>query len=175
MKTRGILLILFLLLANSCDRGTGYIMVNNKSQIPIACYVADGVSSGFSYPDTSLTTTINTYCLTENIANSSVILESRFGYSYDWLLSFTQEGILSVFVFDQALADSKGWELTFSGNNYIVRYDLSVKDLELLQGTICFPPSELMRNVRMFPAYEEVVERYPAMVGRPYKERAELE
>jgi hypothetical protein len=41
----------------------------------------------------------------------------------------------------------------------LVRYDLSVDDVEVLQETIPYPPSPAMRYMKMYPPYEEVLRR----------------
>ena len=162
-------LLLFMLLAmqacNMEDFGDADVFLYNRSGLSIASYPADGTNSGFSYPDTLLPRTINAFHLKENIISEDWVL-SWCAPSYKHLLSGTQAGVLSVFVFNQAIVNDEGWESVLSHQNYMVRYDLTAKDLESLQGAIYFPPSDAMRNVRMFPPYEEVIQKYPAIAGK---------
>lgn len=42
----------------------------------------------------------------------------------------------------------------------IARYDLTLDDLTLLDWEISFPPNESMRNIHMYPPYEDIIAKY---------------
>jgi hypothetical protein len=44
-------------------------------------------------------------------------------------------------------------------NRILVRYDLSIDDVELLKETIPYPPTPAMRDMKMYPPYEEVLRK----------------
>ncbi len=158
-----LLIMLAFLACHSCrgwfppDVGVTGIQMKNNASYDIACYVADGLNSGFSYPDTLLSLKINSFCLTEEIKDSDWIYGLRVREGYDGLVQFTKKGILSVFVFNQEDVRTIGLEEVFFNNLYIVRYDLSAEDLRLMKGIIFFPPCESMINIHMFPAYEHFI------------------
>ena len=63
--------------------------------------------------------------------------------------------ILMVFVFDADTIDYYGW--SYIRDNHInitkQRYDLSLDDLIKLDFILQFPPTEEMRNIKMWPPY----------------------
>ena len=60
---------------------------------------------------------------------------------------------LSVYVFNDDTLARYGWQTV--RENYLVhqRYDLSLDDLKLLNWQLYFPPSEEMRDIKMWPPY----------------------
>lgn len=54
----------------------------------------------------------------------------------------------------------KGWEGIRDDYDILVRYDLTYDNLKVLNDTIPFPPTEAMKNMKMWPPYEEVVKKY---------------
>ena len=150
MKNK-LILILTLCIVKSCvgfDLGDCKITLNNESSHPIACFVADGFNSGFSYPDTKLQFPLNDFCLTEHIMGLTEIYASRSG-SYEHMLSSTKQGVLSVYIFDQIAVDQEGWETLINKDAYLVRYDLTANNLEDLDGNLSFPPSPEMKDIKV--------------------------
>ena len=43
--------------------------------------------------------------------------------------------------------------------NVICRYELSVSDLQMINYTIPYPPSPAMRDMKMYPSYEEITNK----------------
>lgn len=158
--------IFFILLAAfafvSCEgigcRGITYVSLINLSNKEVAVLVA-GYRSGFSYPDTLLADKMTDdlyqkYHINERILDSAYIISAK-AYSYKELVSmFSSSGFYSTYIFDQHDVDSLGWKAIFKENNYIVRYDLTAKDLNRLKGRVFYPPTKRMKEVRMFPTYE---------------------
>ena len=152
-----VFLIALLFSANGCmEPGDVDIYLTNHSNIKLAVFVADGLNSGFSYPDTTLPASLNAFCIRQNIVDTCVIWGSTCG-TYERLLSTTQKGILSVYIFNQDTINKYGWTGTFLNDQYIVRYDLSADYFCPPLADISFPPSEKMINVRMWPPYETVL------------------
>ena len=144
------------------DRGDIHLYLKNDSGKEIACLVADKNNAGFSYPDTLLPSAplYPQYCITESIVGTTEFMGGR-AYNYsDILKQSTQKGILSVYIFSQEDVDENGWEDILTNNRYLVRYDLSAKDLDRLSGTIYFPPTEEMKDVKMSPAYQTVLDNF---------------
>lgn len=156
---RAFLFLTLLFASNSClelglcDLGDVHIYLNNLTEKDVACYVADGLNSGFSYPDTDLPNDVNFFCLKERINKRSAVWSGRAG-NFENLLKTTQQGILSIYIFDQETIDIEGIRAVFLNNNYIARYDLTAENLESLNGDIYYPPTPSMRNVQMFPLFD---------------------
>ena len=125
------LLIVFLFqecqIGNHREYGDISIMLKNSSDYCLSCFVADGINSGFSYPDTLLPLELNKYCLKENIKDSSFIWGMRGGIKQ--LLSQTNQGVLSIYVFNQSTIDNVDWQDIVECNLYLVRYDLTEDNL----------------------------------------------
>lgn len=154
-------LLLLLLNSSTCYIGCPgdiELFLDNSSDGIVACFVASGHMT-ISYPDTLLPKTQPNELMTEQIKGSTCIW-SRRGYDYSYFFSFTQEKVLSVFIINQEDIDNIGWEGISSQNKYLVRYDLTESDLNRLKGTLSFPPSVDMKNVKMWPRYEEVIRPY---------------
>ncbi len=74
-------------------------------------------------------------------------------------MSVTHCGVLSVYLFKQEDVDNFGWEYLSEHNGYLVRYDLRLNDLRLLNDTLYYPPTPAMKDIHMFPPYEIVIKR----------------
>ena len=158
MKRFFLLVMLIISLCSCVDLGYVDIRIFNDSDIPIACFVADGVNSRFAYPDTLLQAKLDTFCLKENIpCYSSKLIYSGQG-NYDMTLSrFLNIERLSIYVFSQSEVIDKGWDLIVKNNQYLVRYDLLADDLEMLNGEVHYPPTAEMSTMHMYPPYSDVV------------------
>ena len=68
-------------------------------------------------------------------------------------ISFPNDTLI-VNIFDEEVLESNAWEDI--GNNYMVlqRYDLSLQDLQQLNWQISYPPTEAMKDMKMYPPYE---------------------
>ncbi len=58
-----------------------------------------------------------------------------------------------VFVFNADTLETHGWDYAKEHNMVMQRYDLSLTDLQNLNWTLTFPPTEEMRNIKMWPPY----------------------
>ena len=70
--------------------------------------------------------------------------EAQFGNEYDTLL---------VFIFNADTLDFYGWDSVCANYKVLQRYDLSLEDLQYLDFKLCFPPSETMKQIHMWPPY----------------------
>lgn len=62
----------------------------------------------------------------------------------------------SVFVLDKQVLDTVSWKQICSDYMVLCRYDLSGLDLKQLNSTIPYPPSPTMKDMKMYPPYEEI-------------------
>lgn len=66
-----------------------------------------------------------------------------------------RSGVFMVYVFDEEILASTPWDTI--GKYYMIlrRYDLTLGDLKMLNWEISYPPTEEMKNVKMYPPYGE--------------------
>ena len=77
------------------------------------------------------------------------------------LFSYLPHDTLSVFVLHADTVRKYSWDEIRNSYNIVVRYDLSEEDVRSFEdNTIPFPPTESMRNMKMWPPYEEVKNKY---------------
>ena len=62
---------------------------------------------------------------------------------------------MSVFIFDAKVLDTYSWEEIRDNYMILKRYDLSLEDLQKLDFTLYYPPTEAMKDIKMYPPYEE--------------------
>ena len=159
MRRAIIFFICVVVLCPSCrflpyEQGEHCIYLKNESGYMLSCFVADEFNSGFSYPDTLLPANPNPVCMVDSIMDSGLIFSRML--SWESIFSYTHSGVLSVYLFKQEDVDNLGWKYLSEHNGYLVRYDLRLNDLRLLDDTLYYPPTMAMRNIHMFPPYEKV-------------------
>ena len=72
---------------------------------------------------------------------------------------------LRLFIFQDDIVDNYGWEKVHDDYMILVRYDLSKEDIQRLNTDIHYPPTEEMRDVHMYPPYEEVIANYNRIIS----------
>ena len=70
--------------------------------------------------------------------------EAMFGYDFDTLLAF---------VINADTLERYGWDDVCTYYKVEQRYDLSLENLQDLDFKLCFPPSEAMKHIHMWPPY----------------------
>ena len=71
---------------------------------------------------------------------------------------------MRIFVLDADVVENHDWETIRENYMILVRYDLSFADCEKINWTLDYPPSEAMKDIPMYPPYEEVIENYNKMM-----------
>ena len=149
MKTN-ILIFISTLLFISCenpDQTYKFRIINDSEK---ALYFDRSISNRSVYPDTL-------------ISETKVQLKvSPYTTSYEGGLISTEEvfkkysiDTLSIYFFDADIVDNYSWETIREEYKILKRYDLSIEDIQLLDYEIPYPPTEVMRGMRMYPRYEE--------------------
>lgn len=64
---------------------------------------------------------------------------------------------IRIFIFDTDTLAKYSWEEISRNYNILQRYDLTLKDMKLLKHDIYYPPTPAMRNIKMWPPYNEKV------------------
>ena len=62
---------------------------------------------------------------------------------------------MSVFIFDSEVLENIEWKEIRDNYMILKRYDLSLEDLQKLDFTLYYPPTEEMKDIKMYPPYEE--------------------
>lgn len=84
-----------------------------------------------------------------NSENPDNMFQTSF---YESILSKPTDTIM-VFAFDADTLDYFGWDTVCAYHKVLQRYDLSLEDLQDLNFRLCFPPSEAMKHIHMWPPY----------------------
>lgn len=155
-----VLLVLFcVFMANSCvmkedENHHRTIEVINNSEKAIY------TNLGMSYPDTLFEVGVpsssepSIYKVVPHERNRSALNMARVY----WETIFKDgsqipSDTLMVYIYDAELMDSKTFDHIY--NTVIQRYDLSLQDLQWLNWKISYPPSEEMKNIKMYPPYKK--------------------
>ena len=183
MKAKHLLILivtsLMLTACPTCNFTSIYTCVVNNSPHSISVYWASTAANTSAYPDTLLPDNpvlcgTDVYELIDDSipANGGMAV---FEYptnldGFRRLFSRKEhlpEGILSVFIMHTDTLHHYPWTWLRENNNYIVRYDLSYDDIvKFVESDVCnefyipFPPTEAMRDMKMWPPYEEVKNKY---------------
>jgi hypothetical protein len=128
-----------------------YVM--NQANYSIKSYLAFGYYdfSPTAYPDTILP--INNHIGMNNVESNEKQLVWESVNKEDLIKSLPLD-TLSVFIFHADTLDKYTWEEVRDNYKILVRYDLSLQNLQLLNYTITYPPDERMKNMKMYPPYE---------------------
>jgi hypothetical protein len=132
------------------------IDIINTSEYPIGYYFATGGIYGTYYPD-SLPER-NDYI----VYDMRVELRSGLGSWLSWEQFFNNlpKDTLSLFIFHTDTLTKYSWEEIRREYKILRRYDLSIEDIHRLKNKydvpkIPYPPTEIMKNMKMYPPYEK--------------------
>jgi len=139
-----LLLVSLTLTACPKERSLGF-MFSNNSDVDVYIYlgVIEREFGGSLYPDTA-------------ISRLRVGIPFRSGQSFSYEYNYElKDNILCLFIFDAKVFHTYSWEEIKEGYKILKRYDLSREDIRRLNHLIVFPPDERMRNVKMFPPFNQ--------------------
>lgn len=154
ISSQFILFVLISLLCISCeklDRSPGFIY--NMSKLTITESMSNNYPLDPQYPDTMLpierTTSGSILPFQKEVLSpKTVSWKSIYDVKAD-------NDTLSFFIYDVDTLDKYPWKVIRENYMILQRYDLSIYDFRKLNYTIYYPPTEAMRNMKMWPAYEE--------------------
>lgn len=140
------------ILCNSC---VNYYDVNYVNNANFDIYYGGAYGGAFQcYPDTSI--------FTDSVrgtiqANSYIICASHEPIE-DQIQRYIPSDTLSIFYFHPDTLKKYTWEEVRQGYKVLQRYDLSIEDIQKLKNKndvpeIPYPPTEAMRNIKMYPPY----------------------
>ena len=127
----------------------GWYCENNTANDTLGVYLAWGFYS--AYPDTVLPSTAPSPLWVLFPGEKTLVYISSGGY--EEIIKDLPKDTLSVFFFNEDTLKAYNWQIIRSDYKILVRYDLSFNDLKILNWTIPYPPTEAMRNMKMYPPY----------------------
>ena len=161
----------FTVLFTSCvgfaeDRTYHDIYLNNTSLLSIvACLNIDSldVNKGSYYHDNRLPNTPR--YLVEINPKTEDHFEAWMG---PWKKYYKNYNYIHVYIISKSTINNYSWQIIAEQGLFLVRYDLTKDDINRLETVgneglstyISFPPSERMKNIHMWPPYEEVIAKY---------------
>ena len=142
------------------DKFVGYFI--NESDLSIGYTVPEGI---IDWDHVSIDSTLNSYrgILLFDIIfpHTDRIIYSRGFNTFSDFIPTSQDHI-SLFV-----VEFPDYETAFEEDRYYVRYDLTLEDFYHLQDEngnliLYFPPDERMKDIKMWPRYEDVRKKFCA-------------
>lgn len=150
-------LLIILLGCSSCDPNTHLFLYpidyTPRSQIHVYLGIQDTLVPAYQdYDATSQYnygfTTVEKKSVNLFIVPGSITAEEIFRMAND---------TIRIFIFDTDTLAKYSWEEISRNYNILQRYDLTLKDMKLLKHDIYYPPTPAMRNIKMWPPYNEKV------------------
>ena len=154
MKTLFYLSTIVLLL-NSCDPAVYKEIYRNNTDYTLHFYIADSPEIEFLYPDTIIA--VNEVKFGEpsaSIRSGSYVNVGGFG-KVEEIFKYLPKDTLSVYFFHPDTLAKYPWETIRKEYNILKRSDLSIEDMQLLDYEIAYPPTEMMKDIKMYPPYGE--------------------
>ena len=146
MKQLKILALSFVaLIFTACpmDYVNGFRFRNNSNT---DVYIYLNVYDETLYPDTTVTRLRRGHFFKQGITRS---------YEYGSSKNDPWVDTLCLFIFDADTFNTYSWEEIQNDYKVLQRYDLSLENIEALKRQIPYPPTEAMKNMKMYPAYGE--------------------
>ncbi len=146
--------ILFVLVSScSAEERHHHVRFVNHCAFPIRVYNQSGTSLRYVewIKDNN-----SSYYVPANSVNDNALSARRGRY----LERRYEEVDATVFVLDARYSYNEVINRESDDGIVLVRYDVSLQDFKDLDWEISFPPDERMKDIRMWPSYEEVVARY---------------
>ena len=152
--------IVILCMACKCDLAdkSYSIFIDNKSELVISSYLALGENGATAYPDTTLSFDRKWVGYETKPNNRAYQVLPTFTYE-EWFARLSQD-TLSIFIFSQNTLNQYSWFEIQSDYKILQRYDLSFEDLKKLSDKngvpiITYPPTEAMKDMKMYPPYSQ--------------------
>jgi hypothetical protein len=153
---KSLLLALCLLFLTACPMDYAVLLIiENRSNQELLVYLGRG-SGGTLYPDTLLPPTeVGSYVRSNYTQRLSLSGRGNFEAVY------SEKGVdtLSFFFLSRNTITKYGWSNVYANYRILVRYDLSLSDINHLKSRLSYPPSTDMRYMKMYPPYEDVLRK----------------
>ena len=135
--------------------GRTIVEFKNNAEYEVSVYSVmlppyDFDSSVLLYPDTNLPI---------QMPKVEDIIQQGFGCIYDsrtdlaYIYSQYKSDTISLFVFSTKQLSSMHWDSIRTNYSILQRYDIGLHEFDLLNYHLTFPPTYVMRNIKMWPPY----------------------
>lgn len=139
-----IVLIFGFLTFTSCDYRYGFIFSNNSTHdVSLFFGVIDRDFNRSLYPDTAII---------GSMGELYKQCESKH-YIYSDARKDPWNHTICLFIFDADTINTYSWQQIQDDYKVLQRYDLSPENLKTLKHQIPYPPTEAMKNMKMYPPY----------------------
>ena len=152
------ILLIFIALLYGCnksyfDKGSAEFYNMTEKDVVL---LRDYISYNY-YPrhDTALDYNIEHWCRFNKIGKNEKFTFLR----WDDMDPLSKSDTISIFILDKQVFDTISWKKICTDYLMLCRYDLSGEDLKTLNSTIPYPPSPAMKDMKMYPPYEEVIKQ----------------
>jgi hypothetical protein len=139
-----IVLIFGFLTFTSCDYNYSFVFSNNSTHdVCLFFGIIDWDFNRALYPDTAI------------IGSMGEVYrhgESKI-YTYSDAREDTWTNTICLFIFDKDTMNTYSWKQIQDDYKVLQRYDLSPENLQTLKYQISYPPTEAMKNMKMYPPY----------------------
>jgi len=145
----------FILLGSQCKKDRIHLVMVNNTEHSVYCYINNSWPGvGPTYPDTTLWgRTTHGYELIK--PKSKQIFENLLGKGGKDTFKHLGD-TLSFVIIDADTIAAYSWDIINKEYKIRQRYDLSFHDLQKLNYTLYYPPTEAMRDMKMWPKYGAV-------------------
>jgi hypothetical protein len=144
---------LFLL---SCDFFVSILFDNRSSREIRFLFERGEAYNNTLYPDTTLSPSEHGLVVNKYKSDMWTIFgpsDIKGAYNY------ADADTICFFVIDNDTITKYGWEDVRTNYRILVRYDISLNDMERLRSTVVYPPDSTMKDIKMWPPYEEVLRK----------------
>ncbi len=161
-KIFGLIGFALLLSANECNLAPKHyvndLYLINNADFDISCKINfSGGNYSFIYPDTILSEirdpTWNPLPVKKGIKVS--FYEMHFSSWEEFYKAKVSSDTISFVVYDWEVLENTNWNVIRDEYKILKRYDLSLEDLQKLDFTLYYPPTEEMKDMKMYPPYDE--------------------
>jgi hypothetical protein len=111
-----------------------------------------------AYPDTILPKNFNEAHLIIVNPKTKQTIEIK-GVRDENFFSELPKDTLSVFILNRDTIKNYSWEDVRTNNKILLRIDLSFEDIKKLKFIIPYPPTEAMKDMKMWSPYDSVINR----------------
>ena len=138
------------------DRDMLPLYLENNSNDTLGVYVANGFYS--AYPDTLLPDKYQDGLLS-GVPKGHMTGAIYFFKSPEKEIKQLPKDTLSIFILSMnnnyGIETDSIWKEMNYGTRFLRRYDMSMQDLKVLNNSIPYPPDERMKDMKMYPPYDE--------------------
>jgi hypothetical protein len=147
-------LLLIMFICVSCripDFDTRLLFANNYDKavyVGLSDMESDYKDTAYVYINYSIVNYDNRYKF-----YSDTVKEFLLYIPWEKLFEYGKRDTVSFYIFDATLLETTSWKKVREDYLVLQRYDLSLQNMKDLNWTLYFPPTEAMKDMKMYPPY----------------------